>query len=164
MERKQRAKKRTSAEIGPATPTTSGKKSRKRFPALCKAAAEAQQVSEEKRVVKQRLTDNDEGERGVDEKVKPSQNKRSSLSKSVAKQQRTEDDKGERGVDEKVEPSQNKRSSLSKSVDKAELVRRAVAHAAAAAEYFPCDDDDDDDDSDDGDKRGKSEIARNLKV
>ena len=128
MNRNQRAKKRTSGEIGPATPTTSGKKSRKRSAAQRKAAAEAQRLSEEKRVVKQRLTDNDEGERGVDEKVKP---------------------------------SQNKRSSLSKSVDKAEIVRRAVAHAAAAAEYFPCDDDDD---SDDGDKRGKPEIARNLKV
>ena len=54
-----------------------------------------------------------------------------------------------------VDPSQKGRSSLSKSVDEAEFVRRAVAHAAAAAEYFPCDDDDDDDDSDDGDKRGK---------
>ena len=35
---------------------------------------------------------------------------------------------------EKVAPSLNGRKSLSKSVDKEELVRRAVAHATAAAE------------------------------
>ena len=63
---------------------------------------------------------------------------------------------------EMVEPSQKGSSSLGKSVDKAELFRRAVAHAASASGYFPCDDDDDD--SDDGDKRGQPEIARNLKV
>ena len=44
-----------------------------------------------------------------------------------------------------VEPSQKGSSSLSKSVDKAELVSRSVAHAAAAAEYFPSNDLDDDD-------------------
>ena len=54
-DRKQRAKKRTSSEIEPATPSTSGtKKSRKRSAAQRKAAAEAQRVYEEKGGVKQR--------------------------------------------------------------------------------------------------------------
>ena len=112
MDRKQRAKKRFSSESAPATPATSGKKSRKRSAAQRKAAAEAQRGSDEKR---------------------------------VAKQRRTDDDECERGVDEEIEPSQNKRLSLLKNVGKAELVRRAVAHAAAAAEYFPSNDLDDDD-------------------
>ena len=53
---------------------------------------------------------------------------------------------GERGVVDEIEPRQNKRSTLSKSVDKEELVRRAVAHAAAAVDSFPMDEEDDDDD------------------
>ena len=55
----------------------------------------------------------------------------------------------------------NKQSGLSVSVDKAELVRRAVAHAAAAAIHFG-DDDDADDDENDG--QGNPDIVRNLKA
>ena len=47
------------------------------------------------------------------------------------------------------------------SVDKPELVRRAVAHAAAAAVYFGNYDDDEDDD---GNAQGNPDISRNLKV
>ena len=50
---------------------------------------------------------------------------------------------------------------MSKSVDKEELVRRAVAHAAAAAECFPMDEDDDDDEA--GDVQDQPHIARDLK-
>ena len=70
---------------------------------------------------------------------------------------------GERGVVEKVEPSQNKRSILSKSVDKEELVRRAVAHATAAADSFPMDEEDDDDDDEADDVQEQPHIARDLK-
>ena len=47
---------------------------------------------------------------------------------------------------------------MSKSVDKEELVRRAVAHAAAATVHFPVDEDDDDDDA-----QYQPDIARDLK-
>ena len=60
-------------------------------------------------------------------------------------------------AEERVAVRQNKRSSLGVSVDKDELVRRAVAHAAAAAVHFPNDDDD-------NDVQGKPEIARDLKA
>ena len=70
---------------------------------------------------------------------------------------------GERGVVEKVEPSQNKRSILSKSVDKEELVRRAVAHATAAADSFPMDEEDDDDDDEADDVQDQPHIARDQK-
>ena len=52
-------------------------------------------------------------------------------------------------LDEKVAPSPKGRSDLSRSLDKQELVRRAVAHATAAAEYFPMTKDDDDTEDDD---------------
>ena len=52
---------------------------------------------------------------------------------------------------------------MSVSVDKAELVKRAVAHPAAAM-HFGNDDNDDDDDEDDSDERGNPDIARNFKV
>ena len=84
----------------------------------------------------------------------------------AAKVPRTdENDEGERGVVEKVDPSQKSWSSLFKSVDKAELVRRAVAHAAAAAVHFPMDEDDDDDDDDDeaDNAQDQPDIARDLK-
>ena len=53
---------------------------------------------------------------------------------------------------------------MSKSVDKAELVMRAVAHAAAAAVHFPMDEDDDaDDDDDEADNaQDQPDIARDL--
>ena len=50
---------------------------------------------------------------------------------------------------------------LSVSVDKAELVKRNVAHAAAVMNFG---DDYDDDDDDNSDERGNPDIARNLKV
>ena len=59
-----------------------------------------------------------------------------------------------------VEPSHKGRSSLSKSVDKEELVRRAVAHAAATAKFFQMDEDDDDEA---GDVQDQPHIARDLK-
>ena len=53
--------------------------------------------------------------------------------------------------------------SLSRSIDKEELVRRAVAHATAAAEYFPMNEDEDDDDDEAGDVQDQPHIARDLK-
>ena len=130
MDRKQRAKKRVSSESTPATPTTSGKKSRKRAAAQRKASAEAQRGDDEKR---------DNKHRRIEEKCSEQKGREMAASR------------------QKDSPS------LSKSIDKAELVRRAVAHAAAAAEYFPADQDDDEE-SDGADKPGEPAIARNLKV
>ena len=65
---------------------------------------------------------------------------------------------------ETAEPSHKGRQNLSRSLDKQELVRRAVAHATAAAEYFPMNEDDDDDDDDEaGDVQDQPHIARDLK-
>ena len=65
-------------------------------------------------------------------------------------------------LDEKVAPSPKGRNDLAKSLDKQELVRRAVAHATAAAEYFPMDEDDDDDEDNDAGKV-QPHTARDLR-
>ena len=51
---------------------------------------------------------------------------------------------------------------MSKSVDKAEIVGRAVAHAAAAAVHFPMDEDNDDDDDETDNAQDQPDIARDL--
>jgi len=83
--------------------------------------------------------------------------------KRANKQRRMEEKCPEQKGREMAASSQKDSPSLAKSIDKAELVRRAVAHAVAAAEYFPTDQDDDEE-SDDDDKPGEPAIARNLKV
>ena len=65
----------------------------------------------------------------------------------VARKEEKNSDK--RLLDEKVAPSPKGRSGLARSLDIQELVRRAVAHATAAAEYFPMTEEDDDDEDDD---------------
>ena len=80
----------------------------------------------------------------------------------AAKVPRTDENSAdERLLVEKVEPSQKGRSSFSKSIDKAELVRRTVAHASAAAVHFPMDEEEDDDDDDEADNaQDQPDIAR----
>ena len=130
MERKQRTKKRTGAESEPANPTASSQRKSRKRAAAKRKTAE-------------------EAQRATDET-------------RVAKQRRmaTNDDDENRAGEETVKCQAKKRSRLSASVDKDELVRRAVAHAAAAAVHFPNDDDDDDD----NDVQGKPDIARDLKA